>query len=51
MTDPRIRLLFTRAQLIGMGRCPDCGCHPATQGHKTECPSRRAEEPDAALQG
>lgn len=37
MTDPRIRLLFTRAQLIGMGRCPDCGWHPKTQGHHPDC--------------
>ena len=37
MTDPRIRLLFTRAQLIGMGRCPDCGWHPKTQGHHPHC--------------
>ncbi|MBP3087016.1 hypothetical protein [Mycolicibacterium fortuitum] len=39
MTDPKIRLLFTRAQLIGMGRCPDCGWHPKTQGHHPECPT------------
>lgn len=36
---PDIWLPFSRRELIGMKRCPDCGCHPATQGHKTECPT------------
>lgn len=39
MTDPKIRLLFTRAQLIAMKRCADCGWHPKTQGHHPECPT------------
>lgn len=40
MTDPNITLLFTRAQLIGMRRCPDCGWHPKTQNHHPHCPTR-----------
>lgn len=39
MTDPKIRLLFTRAELIAMKRCPECGWHPKTQGHHPECPT------------
>lgn len=48
---PDIWLPFPRRELIAMRRCGDCGCHPPTQGHKAECPTRKAEEPDAALQG
>jgi hypothetical protein len=33
-------LPFPRAQLIGMKRCAECGCHPEKQGHKDECPHR-----------
>lgn len=40
MADPRIRLLYTRAELIGMGRCADCGWHEPTQSHHPECPTR-----------
>ncbi|UVT31514.1 hypothetical protein SEA_SEJANUS_83 [Mycobacterium phage Sejanus] len=39
MTDPKIKLLFTRAELIAMGRCELCGWHPKTQGHHPECPT------------
>ncbi|UVT31615.1 hypothetical protein SEA_MASK_82 [Mycobacterium phage Mask] len=46
MTDPKIKLLFTRAQLIGMERCPDCGWHPETQGHLPECPTHPSDAPD-----
>lgn len=46
MTDPKIRLLFTRAQLIGMRRCAECGWHEPTQGHHPECPTWD-EEPAA----
>lgn len=46
MTDPKIRLLFTRAQLIAMRRCADCGWHPPTQGHHPDCPTWDTE-PDA----
>ncbi|AOT25814.1 hypothetical protein SEA_TORTELLINI_69 [Mycobacterium phage Tortellini] len=38
MTDPKIWLPFSRAELIRRGRCTGCGCHPK-QGHKPECPS------------
>ncbi|WP_301121098.1 hypothetical protein [Mycolicibacterium fortuitum] len=48
MTDPKIRLLFTRAELIGMGRCPDCGWHPKTQGHHPECPTWDEDQPAPA---
>lgn len=44
VTDPRIRLLYTRAELIGMGRCADCGWHEPTQGHHNECPTRDKSE-------
>ena len=40
MTDPRIRLLYTRAELIGLGRCADCGWSVPEQGHHSECPAR-----------
>lgn len=43
MTDPKIRLLFTRAQLIAMKRCPDCGWHPPTQSHHPDCPTTEPE--------
>lgn len=41
MSDPRIRLLFTEAELAQLGRCPHCGWHPPTQGHHPDC----TEEP------
>lgn len=37
MTDPRILLLFTPAELAALGRCQHCGWHAATQGHHTDC--------------
>ncbi|PQM45685.1 hypothetical protein C1Y40_04129 [Mycobacterium talmoniae] len=49
MTDPRIRLLFTRAQLVAMKRCPDCGWHPPTQGHHDDCPTTKDETTEANL--
>lgn len=33
-------LPFERRELIARKRCPDCGCHVATQGHKDECRTR-----------
>ncbi len=36
-------LPFPRAKLIQMGRCPDCGCHPPTQGHRDGCPNREED--------
>lgn len=39
VTDPKIRLLFTRAELISMKRCPDCGWSPREQGHHPDCPT------------
>lgn len=44
MSDPRIRLLFSRRELIAMQRCPDCGWHPKTQGHHPDCPTNDAVE-------
>lgn len=38
-----IWLPFPRRDLIAMRRCPDCGCHPAKQGHKAECPTIKEE--------
>jgi hypothetical protein len=35
------RLLFTRAELLALGRCPRCGWHPKTQGHHWACPTRK----------
>jgi hypothetical protein len=43
MSDQKIRLLFTRAQLIAMKRCADCGWHPPTQGHHPDCPTTEPE--------
>ena len=37
------RLLFTRAELIGYKRCPDCSWHPPTQGHHEACPTRQED--------
>lgn len=37
MTDPRIRLLFTPAELAAMGRCETCGWAPEQQGHHPDC--------------
>lgn len=34
-----IWLPYSRAQLIAIKRCPDCGFHPPTQGHNPRCPS------------
>lgn len=34
------RLLFTRAELTALRRCPDCGWHEATQGHHPNCPTQ-----------
>ena len=39
MTDPKIRLLLTPAQLKAMGRCEHCGWHERTQGHHPSCPT------------
>ena len=44
MTDPRIRLLYSRRELIAMGRCPDCGWHPPAQGHHQACPTNKDEK-------
>ncbi|AWH14470.1 hypothetical protein HWB60_gp074 [Mycobacterium phage TChen] len=44
MSDPRIRLLFSRRELIAMQRCPDCGWHPKTQFHHPDCPNRETED-------
>lgn len=41
---PDFWLPYPRRELIVMRRCPDCGCHPPTQGHKDECPSGDTEE-------
>ena len=38
MMEPR---LFTRAELLALGRCPECGWHPRTQGHQRACPARK----------
>ncbi|QHB41406.1 hypothetical protein I5J39_gp60 [Mycobacterium phage Megiddo] len=43
MSDPRIRLLFSRRELIAMQRCPDCGWHPKTQFHHPDCPQWDSE--------
>ena len=37
MTDPGIRLLFTRAELIALKRCELCGWDPKTQNHHPNC--------------
>lgn len=34
-----IWLPYSRAKLIAIKRCPDCGCHPPTQGHNPKCPT------------
>lgn len=39
VTDPKIRLLFTRPELAVMGRCVECGWHEPTQGHHPDCPT------------
>jgi len=39
MTDPKIRVLFSEAQLRSFGRCTGCGWHPPTQGHHPDCPN------------
>ncbi|WP_166654596.1 hypothetical protein [Mycobacterium sp. BK086] len=39
MSDSPMWLPYPRAVLVGMGRCPDCGCHVETQGHKDNCPT------------
>ncbi|AGT12483.1 hypothetical protein HAMULUS_74 [Mycobacterium phage Hamulus] len=44
MSDPRIRLLFSRRELIAMGRCELCGWHPKTQNHHPDCPRYETEE-------
>ncbi|AVP42391.1 hypothetical protein SEA_MISHA28_83 [Mycobacterium phage Misha28] len=44
MTESKIWLPFSRAELIRRGRCPDCGCHPDKQGHKPDCPTRETED-------
>lgn len=43
-------LPFPRRDLIARKRCPDCGCHIATQGHKAECRTRAAEKNTEATQ-
>lgn len=40
---PDTWLPYTRRELIGMGRCPDCGCHPEKQGHKPDCMNREGD--------
>lgn len=46
-----IWLPYPRNVLIGLRRCPDCGCHPEKQGHNPRCattedvaPTRRNNE-------
>lgn len=39
MTEQKRFLPYPRRDLIAMGRCPDCGFHPETQGHNTDCPT------------
>jgi hypothetical protein len=44
MSDPRIRLLFTPAELAALGRCTECGWHEPTQGHHPHCTDREMED-------
>ncbi|QBP31766.1 hypothetical protein SEA_PIPER2020_87 [Mycobacterium phage Piper2020] len=46
MTESKIWLPFSRAELIRRGRCPDCGWHPKTQFHHPNCPEFEAEHDD-----
>lgn len=36
-------LPFPRRELVARNRCPDCGFHPATQGHRDGCPNREED--------
>jgi hypothetical protein len=40
MTRPRI---FTRAECVGMRRCPDCQMHLLHQGHTDDCPNKETD--------
>lgn len=37
---PDMWLPYPRRELIGMGRCADCGFHEPTQGHREHCPRK-----------
>lgn len=43
MTDRRLRLLFMPDELRKLGRCPECGWHPPTQGHDPDCTREEAD--------
>jgi hypothetical protein len=39
-------VFFSYDELLKMGRCTTCGCHPPTQGHKPGCTSRPGAQQD-----
>lgn len=41
MTKPW--LPFPRRELVARNRCPECGLHIRTQGHREGCPNREED--------
>lgn len=48
MSGPPIWLPYSAHRLAVLGRCPACGFHPPTQGHRPECPTLTTTEETTA---